>query len=65
MIITPIFEAWQNKRCPMTLPQFDADKQNFDGNALSKYLLQFDRLHMGDGVCVSHVDYSGDSFTVM
>jgi hypothetical protein len=65
MMITPIFEAWQNKRCPMTLPQFDKDKQKFDGNALSKYLLQFDKLHMGDGICVSHVDYGGDSFTVM
>jgi hypothetical protein len=65
MIITPIFEARRNKRCPMTLPQFDADKQNFDGNALSKYLLQFARLHRGDCVCVSHVDYGGDSFAVM
>jgi hypothetical protein len=49
----------------MILPQFDADKQNFDGNALFKYLLKFDRLHMGDGVCVSHVDYGGDSFVVL
>jgi hypothetical protein len=65
MIISPIFEAWQNKRCRMTLPQFDKDKQNFDGNALSKYVLQFDKLHMGDGVYLSHVDYGGDSFTFM
>jgi hypothetical protein len=49
----------------MTFPGFDEDKQHFDGNALSKYLLKFDRLHMGDGVCVSHVDYDGDSFSVM
>jgi hypothetical protein len=49
----------------MTLPGFAADQQQFDGNALSKYLLKFNRLHMGDGVCVSHVDYGGDSFSVL
>jgi hypothetical protein len=49
----------------VTLPQFDAGKQNFDSNALSNYLLQSDRLYVGDSVCVSHVDYGGDSFAVM
>jgi hypothetical protein len=49
----------------MTLPGFDADKQHFYGNALSKYLLKFDRLHLGDGLCVSHADYGGDSFYVV
>jgi hypothetical protein len=29
MIITPIFEAWRSKMCPMTLPWFDADKKTF------------------------------------
>jgi hypothetical protein len=65
MIITPIFDAWRSGRCPMSLPQFDTDKQHFDGNALSKYLLNFDRLNMGDGVCASFVDYGGDRFAVL
>jgi hypothetical protein len=65
MIVKLIFDAWRSERCPMILTQFDADKQHFDGNALSKYLSKFDRLHMGGGVCVSHVDYGGDSFAVL
>jgi hypothetical protein len=65
MIIAPIFEAWSSKRFPMTLPGFDADKKHINGNALYKYLLKSDRLHMGDGFLVSHVDYAGDSFSVI
>jgi hypothetical protein len=65
MIIKPMFDAWRSGRCPMSLPQFDADKQHFDGNAMSTYLLKFDILHMGDGVCASFVDYSGDRFAVL
>jgi hypothetical protein len=65
MIITPIFEALSSKNCPMALPGFDAYKQHFDDNALSAYLLKFDRLDMGDGVLVSNVDYAGDSFSVV
>jgi hypothetical protein len=42
----------------MPLPQFD-------GNALSKYLLKFDILHMGDGVCAAFVDYDGEHFSVL
>jgi hypothetical protein len=65
MIITPIFDDWRSGRCPMSFPQFDADKQHFDRNALYKYLLKFNRLHMGDGVCASFVDYGGDRFAVL
>jgi hypothetical protein len=65
MIITPMFEAWSSKSFPMTLPGFDADKQHFDGNVLSKYLLKFDGLHICDGVLISHVDCGGDSFSVV
>jgi hypothetical protein len=65
MIVTPIFDAWRSGRFPMSLPQFDGDKQHFDGSALSKYLLKFDRLHMGDGICTSFVDYGGDRFAVL
>jgi hypothetical protein len=65
MIITPLFDAWQHGRCPMSLTQFEADNEHFDGNALSNYLLKFDRLHMGDGVCASIVDYGGDTFAVL
>jgi hypothetical protein len=64
MIITPLFYAWQHGRCPMSLAQFEADNEHFDGNALSNYLLKFDRLHMGDGVCASIVDYGGGRFAV-
>jgi hypothetical protein len=64
MIITPLFDAWQHGRCPISLTQFEA-YTHFDGNALSNYLLKFDRLHMGDGVCASIVDYGGDTFAVL
>jgi hypothetical protein len=64
MIITPLFDAGQDGRCPMALTQFEADNEDFDGNALSNYLLKFDRLHMSDGVCASIVDYGGDTFAV-
>jgi hypothetical protein len=65
MIISPLFYAWHDGRCPMSLTQFEAENEHFDGNELSNYLLKFDRLHMGDGVCASIVDYGGDRFAVL
>jgi hypothetical protein len=65
MEMYPLFDAWQHGRCPMSFTQFEADNEHFDGNALSNYLLKFDQLHMGDGVCASIVDYGGDTFSVL
>jgi hypothetical protein len=35
IIITPLFDAWQHGRCPMSLTQFEADNERFDGNVQS------------------------------
>jgi hypothetical protein len=46
MIITPLFDAWHDGRCTMSLTHFEADNEHFHGNALSNDLLKFDRLSM-------------------